>query len=183
MRRKDIPQEFTQRETDLIASFVDDICGQMGLDMRDGNSAHYRSLGWEGFLEVYRAQPERFRGDGIQGWSSAAQAICEKLREEKRAQNLTFYGQVSLDRPISAENELPLVELIAFCHEDHQNSVCFWDYLERLKARDQDAAFLAYQLMDKETVDEIQKLCHWPTDRLSRALSSLRAAMEAYWRI
>ncbi len=173
-------QEFTQRETDLIASFVDDICGQMGLDMRDGSSAHYRSLGWEGFLEVYRAQPERFRGDGIQGWSSAAQAICEKLREEKRARGHTLYGQVSLDRPISAENALPLMALIASRGEDHQNSVCFWDYLERLEERDHDAASLAYQLMDKETVDGVQNICHWPADRLYRALTNLRAAMEEY---
>lgn len=180
VRRKDLPEKFTQREMDLVTAFVDDICSQVGLNTRDGNSEHYRSLAWEGFLEVYRAQPGSFQGDGIQGWSSAAQAIYEKLQEEKRAQDLALYGQISLNRSISAENELPLMELIASRGEEHQNSVCFWDYLERLEERDRDAAFLAYQLMGKETVEEIQNICHWPTDRLYRALTNLRVAMEEY---
>lgn len=174
-------REFTPRETRLIDSFIDDICGQVGLNTRDSNSArYYRNLGWEGFLEAYRAQPESFRANGVRGWRSAALIIHEKLQAEKRMQDFTLYGQVSLDGPISAENELPRLELIVSRHGDHQNSVCFWDYLERLRKNDHDAAFLAYRLVDKETMDEIRDLYHWSADRLYRAFNNLRTAMEEY---
>jgi len=145
-----------------VDSFIDTLCGQIGLNDRDGSSArYYRDLGWEGFLEVYRAQPESFRASGTRGWCSAALVIHEKLREEKRAQDFALYGQISLDAPISADNETPLIELLGFRRGDHQNSVCFWDYLERLGEEDRDAAFLARRLVEEETMEEIQDVYHW----------------------
>lgn len=184
MRRKDLRRGFTPREERLIDSLIDDICGQLGLNVRDVSSArYYRNLGWEGFLEVYRAQPESFQASGVRGWSSAALIIREKLWEEKQAQGFALYGQMSLDAPISAENELPLMELMVSRCGDHQNSVCFWDYLERLGERNRDAAFLARRLVDEETMEEIQDIYHWSADRLYRAFNNLHTAMEEYLRI
>lgn len=184
MRGRGARRDFTSREARLIDSFIDDICDQLGLNTRDISTArYYRNLGWEGFLEVYRSQPESFRAGGFRGWNSAALVIREKLWEEKQARDFALYGQISLDAPVSEEQEVPLMELLVFRQGDHQNSVCFWDYLERLGERNQDAAFLARRLIDRETMEEIRDVYDWPPDRLYQAFNSLRAAMEEYLRI
>jgi len=184
MSRRHGGHAFSPREERAVNFFIHDICGRLGLDTRDAGSArYYRNLGWEGFLEVYQAQPESFRGSGRRGWSSAALVIHEKLRSEKRERDFARYGQLSLDAPVSEENQTSLMELLVFRRGDCQNSVCFWDYLERLGERDWDAAFLAYRLMERETMEEIGDVYQWPPERLYRAFNRLRAAMEAYLRI
>lgn len=168
-------------EERMVEAFIDDICHQLCLNIRNHQDArYYRNIGWEGFLEVYREQPTSFRGNGLRGWGSAALVIHEKLLAEKESQERSFFQEISLNAPVSAENDVPLIELLGPRTGDHQNSVCFWDYLDRLSLRDRDAAFLACRLIDQETLSEIQRVYHWTPQRVYRAFNTLKAAMEEY---
>lgn len=174
----------SSREERMVEAFIDDICHQLSLDIRNPRDArYYRNIGWVGFLEVYRNQPDSFRGHGRLGWGSAALAIHEKLLTEKRAQEFSLYHTVSLEAPISAETETPRIELLGSPRGDHQNSVCFQDYLERLTLEDSDAGFLARCLINKDTLDEVRLVYQWSSPRVYRAFNALRSAMEEYLRI
>lgn len=184
MGNKRSERTFSRQEERIVTAFIDDVCRQLQLDLRNVHHAKcYRNIGWEGFLEVYREQPGSFQGNGQLGWSAAALAIQEKLLAEKRAQDLSRYQELSLDAPLAGEDSVPRIELLGFRRGDHQNSVCFWDYLDRLALRDEDAGFLAHRLIDKETLDEIQLTCRWSPERIGRAFNILREAMEDYLRI
>ncbi len=174
----------SSREERMVETFIDDICHQLSLDIRNSRDAqYYRNIGWVGFLEVYHDQPDSFRGSGRRGWGSAALAIHEKLLAEKQSRDFSFYHEISLDAPVFNENETPRIDLCGPRTGDHQNSVCFWDYLHRLSLQDQDAAFLACRLVDQETLTEIQRVYQWPPERVYRAFNALRSAMEEYLRI
>jgi len=183
MGRKRSKGALSPGEERLVDNFIDDICDQLGLRTRNADLRYYHNLGWEGFLEVYRNQPDSFRGSGRRGWSSAALVIYELLREEKRGRDFDLYRTIPADTPVPEENKTPLLDLLCHGGGDPQNSVCFWDYLERLSAETEDAAFLAYRLIDRETLEEIRCVYDWPPDRLYRAFNTLRAAMEEYLKI
>ncbi len=181
MGRKRRHSDLSPREERTVDAFIDEMCIVLGLDTRTPGSAQlYRSVGWMHFLEVYRSQARCFRGTGWAGWHSAALAIRAGLLQEKRAQDYGLYGVVSLDAPAFREGDTPLLELLGPKTGDHQNSICFRDYIERLGGISQDASLLANRLIVGESLEEVAHLCRWTPERSWRAFNTLREAMEQY---
>lgn len=90
------------------------------------------------------------------------------------------YGQVSLNQPARDESTSPRIEYLRTRLGDFQDSVCFWDYIERL---DKDETFLAVRLTEGDTPGEVRELYHWEWNHLLQVLAKLREAMLDYYRI
>lgn len=172
---------FSRRDREYVEELILEICERIGLNMRNAGLRDIcLNTGWESFLQVYREQPESFRGSGWRGWDSAAKRIREKQLQVKRALDFARYGQVSLNQPARDESTSPRIEYLRTRIGDFQDSVCFWDYIERL---DEDEAFLAVRLTEGDTPGEVRELYHWEWNHLLQVSARLREAMLAYYRI
>ena len=103
--------DFSRRDREYVEELILEICERIGLNMRNAGLRDIcLNTGWESFLQVYREQPESFRGSGWRGWDSAAKRIREKQLQVKRALDFARYGQVSLNQPARDESTSPRIE-------------------------------------------------------------------------
>ncbi len=174
---------FSLREQSYVQELTRRLCRQAGLTGRYAEAADWAGIGWECFLEVYHRDPKQFLGTGTQGWYAARDAILDRLYAEKDLLLRTSFRQWSLDAPISDEIEEPRTELLPFSVGDCVNTVCLFDYLDRLHPLAPDAALLARCLMQGDTESEIRQFYRWSGDRYLCAFTVLRSAMEEYEKI
>lgn len=120
---------FSLRERRMIDGFIKEICRTERLPLND---PQLFQCGWEAFLSVYRDAPEGFSHDGTKGWRRAYLIIRDALLQERRAMEFFLYHVDSLDKPVNEEIEISRMELLEQPHGDFQNSVCFYDFLNRL---------------------------------------------------
>lgn len=174
--------DLSSRDSKLVDAFIDDICHWCGLSAgrADKNPPYYHSIGWIGFLTVYRRNPESFRFDGRQGWSCAGELIRQGLLRERRALYRTYFGERSLDAPISVESCASLLALLPSQVDIDQDAVCLQGFLERLEEKSRDGAALARRLIEGDSPEEARATNRWSRERFKRAYGELRAALEKY---
>lgn len=170
----------SERDRRYVEQIIAEICRRLKLYRFPSD---YREIGWVGFLEIFRAHREKFLGTGREGWAQAARVIYERLYAEKQAEDILKYQTISLDEPISPENDTPRGEYLLPKHGDFQSSVCFWDYLADLDRASHDAGLLARALANGDTLREVQRDNGWKACRTNTAFRETRRAMEEYLRI
>lgn len=164
MKRK---RGFSARECRLIDGFIRDICRRLRLPENDPD---LNQCGWEAFLSVYRDAPELFSHQSFYGWKRAYLIIWDSLVRERDYIYMSRYKMDSLDQTVSEEVTITRGELLQSPHSDFQNSVCFYDYLERM---DKDTRRMAYGLLGGGTIEEVGASCRW----------NLTHAYDAYYRL
>lgn len=169
--------KWSEHDRAQVKRLTDALCKNLGIS---GLDADYQSIGWEGFLTVYRNDPGAFLNAGKRGWKNAAELIDRRLREEKAARERLFYQSVSLDAPVSEETNITRLQIFPGKQGDFQNSVCFRDYLEGLDDWSHDAKELAFALANGDSPEETrQELC-WDQARMDQAMEIVRLAMTEY---
>ena len=92
----------------------------------------------------------------------------------------SYYQQVSLDLPVSDKVPMPHAELLQSPHGDFQNSVCFFDYLERMGP---DVSKMAHSLIHGCSMEEIRGYYRWSRPHTYHTFNCLRAGILEYLRI
>ena len=170
-------RDFSPRERQLIDRFIEEICQALHLPPNDED---LHQCGWEAFLSVYLKMPELFSSNSAEAWRRAYQAIWGALEKERKRIQRSIYQSFSLEQPISKEVPVPRAQLLQTPHGDFQNSVCFYDYLDRMG---QDVSRMAYSLIRGCSVEEISGYYRWSKPYTDDTYRRLQVEMQEYLRI
>lgn len=82
-------------------------------------------------MDVYQKYPAQFLWTGIGGWARAYLEIQTALRAFQVRETARYYTP-SVDQPLAAESEAPLLDLFRAKHADFRLYICLRDYVQRL---------------------------------------------------
>lgn len=167
-------QDISPREQRLIGNFIQAVLHAQHI------SEHNEDLSqcaWVAFLCAYRDDPGAFSSSDSRGWEQAYLMISDALAEAQRQNNFWLYRQTSLDLPVSSEVAVPRAQLLVAPHGDFQNSVCFHDYLQHLK---QNVRQMAYELINGNTIGEIQAYYGWHPNYIRYIYQDLQTEIQEY---
>lgn len=170
-------RDISPREQRLIGNFIQGILHVRHI------SEHNEDLfqcAWVAFLRVYRDNPSAFSSSHSHGWERAYLMISDALSDAQRQNNFWLYGQTSLDQPVSCEIAVPRVHLLMAPHGDFQDSVCFYDYLQRMK---QNTRRMAYALINGSSISEIQSHYGWHPSYVHYIYQDLQTEIQEYLNI
>lgn len=171
-------RRFSRREEAVVERMIRDAIRELALER--GSAEELHAIGWQAFLSVYHYDPVGFRWDGAGGWARAYQAVYDALSAYKKQRNDDCYRLISLDKPISGENETPLISRLPTHHGDFSQYVCLCDYLSRLPWDEQQ---LAWTLINGYDLEEIPAAFYCDPKEVEGTYHRLRESMEQYLRI
>ena len=177
MPMKQRRRDFSLRERQLIDGFIEEICLALHLLPNDED---LHQCGWAAFLSVYRDAPHLFSSNSLEGWRRAYHIIWDALTQERRQIQAALYRSVSLDLPVSRDVPVSRAQLLQAPHGDFQNSVCFYDYLERMG---QDVNKMALSLIQGCSIEEISGYYRWSKPHTYYTYNQLRTGLLEYLRI
>ncbi len=168
MKRSTV-RRLSPTEEKLVDAFITRLCEYCGLSAKDED---YRHIAWEYFWLHY------VKAVGVPAgnfWPLAARSMREALLD--RTRDFFHYQTYSMDMPIGPDTSTTILAFLPSKQGDFTKRLAFRDYLSR---QTKEESRLATRLMDGETFEEARSGLGWSDSRLHRALTGLRAAMEAY---
>lgn len=170
-------RRFSRREEDLIDQTIQ--ATGRNLFLSKGLEEDTRSIGWCTFPDVYQKYPAQFLWTGIGGWARAYLEIQTELRAFQVQETARYYTP-SVDQPLAAESETPLLHIFRAGHADFRSYVCLRDYVQRLP---EDEKWLAGTLSSGYTLEEIPVLFRCEKEELAQIHDLLQRSMMEYLKI
>lgn len=130
-------------------------------------------------MDVYQKYPAQFLWTGVGGWARAYLEIQTALRAFPVRETARYYTP-SVDQPLAAESEAPLLDLFRAKHADFRLYICLRDYVQRLP---EDEKWLAGTLSSGYTLEEIPVLFCCEKEELTQIHDRLQESMMGYLEI
>ena len=130
-------------------------------------------------MDVYQKYPAQFLWTGVGGWARAYLEIQTALRAFQ-VREIARYYTPSVDQPLAAESEAPLLDLFRAKHADFRSYICLRDYVQRLP---EDEKWLAGTLSSGYTLEEIPVLFCCEKEELTQIHDRLQESMMGYLEI
>ena len=164
----------SSREEIYFERFVRSILQDMRLRDTDGDLLQ---MGRLSLWELYCEEPAGFFLPDGRGWVSAYERIRTCFESERKARSARRWHERSMDQPVNEQSSTPLGSLLVQHCGDHQNTVCFFDYLDHLERKTRQ---LAYGLLAGYSQQETQRRFGWSADETAVAAGCLREKMTQY---
>lgn len=130
-------------------------------------------------MDVYQKYPAQFLWTGVGGWARAYLEIQTALRAFQVRETARYYTP-SVDQPLAAESEAPLLDLFRAKHADFRLYICLRDYVQRLP---EDEKWLAGTLSSGYTLEEIPVFFRCKKEKLTQIHDRLQRSMMKYLEI
>ena len=127
-------------------------------------------------MDVYQKYPAQFLWTGVGGWARAYLEIQTALRAFQVRETARYYTP-SVDQPLAAESEAPLLDLFRAKHADFRLYICLRDYVQRLP---EDEKWLAGTLSSGYTLEEIPVFFRCKKEKLTQIHDWLQRSMMKY---
>ena len=130
-------------------------------------------------MDVYQKYPAQFLWTGVGGWARAYLEIQTALRVFQVRETARYYTP-SVDQPLAAESEAPLLDLFRAKHADFRSYICLRDYVQRLP---EDEKWLAGTLSSGYPLEEIPVFFRCKKEKLTQIHDRLQRSMMKYLEI
>ena len=130
-------------------------------------------------MDVYQKYPAQFLWTGVGGWARAYLEFQTALRAFQVRETARYYTP-SVDQPLAAESEAPLLDLFRAKHADFRLYICLRDYVQRLP---EDEKWLADTLSSGYTLEEIPVFFRCKKEKLTQIHDRLQRSMMKYLEI
>ena len=118
--------QLSDTERCWVEALTEDLCLAASVDNKE---EAYRQVSWVAFLSCFRSWHGAY-GDAF--WDQAAQEMDLAIQTEKSGRGKIRIRELSLNKPVSPESEIPYLDYLPGAFGDCSNRVAFYDFLERL---------------------------------------------------